>query len=96
MLPIALDRDLVFFDIESTGLNVITDRIIQIALIKLRADGKPTEELELLINPGIPIKAEAMAVHGITPKMVARKPLFAQVAQQLYDFIDDADLAGYN
>ncbi|MEM7575600.1 MAG: 3'-5' exonuclease [Bacteroidota bacterium] len=96
MLPIELDRDLVFFDIESTGLNVITDRIIQIALIKLRANGAPAEELELLVNPGIPIKAEAMAVHGITPKMVARKPLFAQVAQQLFDFIGDADLGGYN
>ncbi|MEM8583851.1 MAG: 3'-5' exonuclease [Bacteroidota bacterium] len=96
MLSIPLDRDLVFFDIESTGLNVVTDRIIQIALIKLKADGSAPEELEMLINPGVPIKAEAMAVHGITPKMVARKPLFRQVAEQLHKFIGDADLAGYN
>ncbi|MEM6877249.1 MAG: 3'-5' exonuclease [Bacteroidota bacterium] len=96
MLPIPIDRDLVFFDIESTGLNVVTDRIMQIALVKLKADGSEPEELEMLINPGIPIKAEALAVHGITPKMVARKPLFRQVADELLAFIADADLAGYN
>ncbi|MEM6398464.1 MAG: 3'-5' exonuclease [Bacteroidota bacterium] len=96
MLPIKLDRDLVFFDIESTGLNVVTDRIIQIALIKLKKDGSEPEELEMLINPGVPIKAEAQAVHGISAKMVARKPLFKQVAERLMAFIGDADLAGYN
>jgi DNA polymerase-3 subunit epsilon len=50
----------------------------------------------MLINPGIPIGAEAMSIHGITPSDVANKPTFQQVAQQLYDFIGDADLAGYN
>ncbi|MEM9835571.1 MAG: 3'-5' exonuclease [Bacteroidota bacterium] len=94
MLP--LDRDIVFFDIESTGLNVIRDRIMQIALIKMHADGSPQEELEMLINPGVLISEEAYAVHGIGPKDVANKPTFSQVAQKLYDFIGDADLAGYN
>lgn len=96
MLSIPLDRDLVFFDIESTGLNVIQDRIMQIALIKMKADGGPQEELEMLINPGVLISQEAFEVHGIGPKDVANKPTFAQVAQQLYDFIGEADLAGYN
>ena len=91
-----LERDLVFFDIESTGLNVMRDRIIQIALIKYFKDGREPEELELMVNPGIPIGEEAMKVHGITPKDVARKPVFEQVAQQLFDFIGDADLGGYN
>ncbi len=91
-----LKKDLCFFDIESTGLNVIRDRIIQIAIIKYHKDGREPSELEMLVNPGIPIGAEAMSVHGITPKDVANKPVFAQVAQQLYDFIGDADLAGYN
>ncbi len=94
MLP-QLDRPLIFFDIESTGLNVIRDRILQIAFIKITPDGK-REELSMLINPGIPISEEAIGVHGITAADVARKPLFAQVAQQLFDFIGDADLAGYN
>ena len=91
-----LERDLVFFDIESTGLNVMRDRIIQIALIKYFKDGREPAELELLVNPGIPIGEEAMKVHGITPKDVARKPVFEQVAQKLYDFIGNADLGGYN
>ena len=56
-----------FFDIESTGLNVIRDRIVQIALIKYPKLGGDPIEMEMLINPGIPISDEAMAVHGITP-----------------------------
>lgn len=91
-----LKKDLVFFDIESTGLNVIRDRILQIALIKYRKNGAEPEELSMLINPGIPISEEAMSIHGITPQDVARKPVFAQVAEQIHAFIGDADLAGYN
>ena len=91
-----LDRDLCFLDIESTGLNVIRDRIIQIAIIKYFKNGGEPEELMLLINPGIPISEEAMEVHGILPKDLANKPVFAQVARKIYDFIGNADLAGYN
>lgn len=95
-MDIQLDRDLVFFDLEATGLNVVRDRIIQIGLIKFPKGGGEPIELSMLINPGIPISLEAMQVHGIQPKDVARKPTFVQVAQQIYDFIGDADLAGYN
>lgn len=91
-----LKKNLVFFDVETTGLNVIRDRIIQIALIKFFPNGKPEEELKMLINPGIPISEEAMAIHGITPKDLANKPTFIEVAQKIYDFIGDSDLAGYN
>ncbi len=91
-----LSRDLCFFDIEATGLNVIRDRIIQIAIIKYFKNGKAPEELSMLINPGIPISLEAMNVHGIKPKDVANKPVFQQVAKQIFDFIGNADLAGYN
>lgn len=91
-----LKKDLVFFDIESTGLNVIRDRIVQIALIKYPKNGGEPIELEMLVNPGIPISEEAMAVHGITPEMVKNKPTFAQVGQQILQFIGDSDLAGYN
>ncbi|MFZ1678834.1 MAG: 3'-5' exonuclease, partial [Saprospiraceae bacterium] len=62
-----LERNLIFFDIESTGLNVIRDRIIQLAMIRYHKDASPPVEKCYLINPGIPISAEAMAVHGITP-----------------------------
>ena len=91
-----LDRDLVFLDLEATGLNVIRDRILQIAMIKYFKDGREPEEFEMLINPGIPISLEAMQVHGIQPRDVANKPTFQQVAPKILDFLGDADLAGYN
>ncbi len=92
-----LERDLIFFDIESTGLDVIRDRIIQLAMIKYFKDGRPEETLEMLINPGaVPISKEAYEVHGISAQDVANKPTFKEVAQRVYDFIEGCDLAGYN
>jgi len=92
-----LKKNLVFFDIEATGLNVVKDRIVQIALIKFIPGKEGAEELEMLINPGaVLISEEAFAVHGISPEAVANKPTFPQVAEQLMAFIGDADLAGYN
>lgn len=91
-----LTKDIVFFDIESTGLNVIRDRIVQIALIKYHKDGRGPQEIEMLINPGIPISQESMDIHGITPDMVANKPTFRQIAEKLFNWIGDSDLSGYN
>lgn len=91
-----LKKNIVFFDVETTGLNVIRDRIVQIALVKYFPDGREPEELSMLINPSIPISEEAMSIHGITPKDLANKPTFLEVAQKLYDFIGNADLGGYN
>lgn len=95
-MELNLERDLCFFDIEATGLNVVRDRIIQLAIIKFSKKGGPPQELSMLINPGIPISLEAMMVHGISAKDVANKPVFQQVAQKIWDFIGNADLAGYN
>lgn len=94
--PFNLDKDLVFFDIESTGLNIIRDRIIQIALIKYSNSVDEPKELSLLINPGIPISEEAFNVHKISNEDLRNKPVFQQVGQKIYDFIGEADLAGYN
>ena len=92
-----LQRDLVFFDIESTGLDVIRDRIIQLGMIKYFKDGRPEETLNLLINPGpVLISKEAYEVHGISPQDLANKPTFQEVAEQVYHFIQDCDLSGYN
>lgn len=91
-----LKKNIIFFDVETTGLNVIRDRIVQIALVKYFPDGREPEELSMLINPSIPISEEAMSIHGITPKDLANKPTFLEVAQKLYDFIGNADLGGYN
>ena len=90
------DRDLVFFDIESTGLNVMKDRILQIALIKYPKGSSVPEEFSTLINPGIPISEEAYAVHGISNEMVRNKPTFSQLADKIFQFIGNADLSGYN
>jgi DNA polymerase-3 subunit epsilon len=91
-----LTRDLVFFDLETTGLNVIRDKIVQIALIKLHKNGAPPVEYTTLVNPGIPISEESMAIHGITPADLRNKPTFQQIAEKVHEFIGDADLGGYN
>ena len=96
MNKLNLKRDIVFFDIEATGLNILKDRIIQIALIKLHKGDAHREELTFMVNPGVPISEDAIAVHGITPDMVRNKPTFDKVAPEIFDFIKDADLAGYN
>jgi len=96
LVELNLERDIVFFDIESTGLNVLKDRIIQLALIKYKADGSGPIEKEYLMNPQIPISAEAMAVHGITPDKIRDKAPFASYAQEIYNFVKDCDMGGYN
>lgn len=96
-MKLNLTNDLCFFDVESTGLNILRDRIIQLAIIKVKADGSPDEEFNMLINPGMVfISQEAYEVHGISAKDVANKPTFDKVAQEIHDFIGDSDLAGYN
>jgi DNA polymerase-3 subunit epsilon len=92
---IELHKPLLFFDIESTGLSVLKDRIVEISFIKLLPDGSEHRR-EYLLNPTIPISAEATAVHGITNEMVKDKPTFAEVAHEMYDFIGNADLSGFN
>ena len=82
-----LKKDLCFFDVEATGLHVIRDRIIQIAIKKFFADGRPVATYDQLINPGIPISQEAMDITGITPADLRNKPTFIQVAKDIFDFI---------
>lgn len=96
MVDFNLKNDLVFLDVETTGLNVLRDRIIQIAIVKYSKHNKNPEELEMLINPGIPISEESIKVHGILPSDLKNKPTFQQVAEKLYNFIGNADIAGYN
>ena len=91
-----LDRDLCFFDVEATGLHVIRDRIIQIAIKKFFANGQEPASFMSYINPGIPISEEAMEITGITPDILRNKPSFNQVAKDIFEFIGKADLAGYN
>jgi DNA polymerase-3 subunit epsilon len=94
-MNLILKKPLCFFDVEATGLQITTDRIVQIAIIKLTVDGEQ-EELNELINPEIIITDEIIAIHGISNEKVANAPTFKQLAQKIADFIGDSDLAGYN
>ena len=94
-MNIKLTRPLVFFDLETTGLNISRDHIIEISLIKVFPD-EHRESYSTRINPGIPIPPESSAVHGITDADVADKPLFKDVARTIANFIQGCDLAGYN
>lgn len=83
-----------FFDLETTGIDKINDRIVEIAII--RFDGEKKFEFQSYINPGIPIPAGATEVHGITDEMVADKPTFEQLAKKLHNIFNGCDLYGYN
>ena len=75
-MSLTLTKPLVFFDIESTGISTSKDRILEIYLIKLKPDGSE-DHLHEYYNPGIPIPAEATAIHGITDEFVKDKPAFS-------------------
>jgi DNA polymerase-3 subunit epsilon len=94
-LPLALDRPLVVFDIESTGVNSRQDRIIELAAIKILPDGSEVERTWLL-NPGVPIPPETTAIHGITDEIVAACPTFAESAKEIFEFFAGCDLSGFN
>ena len=90
-----LKKPLAVFDIESTGVNVGTDRIVEIAIVRLSVDGSRKIKRKL-INPEMPMPAEVVAIHGITDEMVKDAPVFKQVANEIKQFVDNCDLAGYN
>lgn len=90
-----LEKSIIYFDIESTGVETETARIVELACIKFNPDGTQ-EEKTILVNPGIPIPKEASDVHGITDEMVKDKPFFKQYAQAIRSWFDDCDLAGFN
>jgi DNA polymerase III subunit epsilon len=94
-MPLQLKRPLVFIDLETTGVHLSTDRIVEIAIIKLLPDGTRALKQKLL-NPQMPIPITSSAIHGITDEKVKDAPTFKQVANELKQFIDDADLSGYN
>jgi len=90
-----LIKPLAVIDLECTGMNLSTDRIVEIAIVKIMPDGKKMVKRKL-INPEIPIPASSTEIHGITDEMVKDSPTFRQVANEIRQFIDIADLAGYN
>ncbi len=94
-MSLLLQRPLVFIDLETTGVNLATDRIVEIAIVKVLQDGTKLLK-QKIINPQIPIPKGSSDIHGITDEKVKDAPTFKEVANELKQFIDNADLSGYN
>ncbi len=94
-MDLKLTKPIVFFDLETTGINIATDRIVEISIVKIHPDGRE-ERYTQRINPIIEIPAEASAVHGITNEMLLNEPTFKEVATKIRDMIKGCDLAGFN
>ena len=90
-----LNKPLAFIDLETTGTNLGTDRIVEIAIVKILTDGSKSVKRKL-INPEIPIPKASSDIHGITNEMVKDAPTFKQVGQELKQMLDGCDLGGYN
>lgn len=94
-MELNLKNPIVFFDIESTGLDIARDRIVEISAVKVMPDGR--EEVKTKrINPTIPISPEAQAVHGISNEDVKDCPVFKQIAKSLAHWMEGCDIGGYN
>lgn len=95
MFPIKLDRPLIVFDIESTGISPRADRIVELAAIRIEPDGSQHKGYWLL-NPEVPIPVETIAIHGITDEIVSTCPTFKEKAHEILAFFGEADLSGFN
>src|SRR5687768_15932387 len=94
-MQLNLTKPLAFFDLETTGLNISKDKIIEIAILKVYPDQREERYIKR-INPGIPIPPESQAIHGISDADLKDCPGFDKVVHEIKKFIGDADLAGYN
>jgi len=95
MKNLKLDRPIVFLDLETTGLNISKDRIVDITLLKVHPGGRE-ESKTRLINPEMPIPEEVIKIHGITDDKVVNEPKFRQIAKSFKEFLNDCDICGFN
>ena len=94
-MELNLRRPIAFLDIETTGINVSTDRIVELSVLKLSPNGKE-EWMITRVNPEMPIPPKSTAIHGIGDEDVAKAPKFREIAKSLGSFLEGSDLAGYN
>jgi DNA polymerase-3 subunit epsilon len=94
-LELKLKRPVVFLDLETTGINIATDRIVEISLLKISPNGKE-QWMTTRVNPEMPIPPKVTAIHGISDSDVADAPTFREIAKNLAAFLEGCDLAGYN
>lgn len=94
-MQLNLKNPIVFIDLETTGTDIVKDRIVEVAILKVHPDGSEEERVHR-INPEMPISESATRIHGITNEDVAGDPTFKEVARNLAKFIEGCDLAGFN
>jgi DNA polymerase-3 subunit epsilon len=94
-MRLSLKNPIIFFDLETTGINIASDRIVEMSYLKVDLNGNETEKT-IRVNPGIPIPEKASAIHGITDDDVKDAPTFNEVARSLANEFEGCDLAGYN
>lgn len=94
-MQLHLNKPICFFDLETTGINISKDRIVEISILKVHPDGKE-ERYTKRVNPTIPIPPQVTAVHGISDADVADAPTFKQIAKEVHALIKNADLGGFN
>ena len=94
-MKLNLKRPIVFFDLETTGVDTAKDRIVEISMVKVMPDGDQVVRTRL-INPQMHIPEEASAIHGIKDEDVKDAPTFAQIAKSLYQFVEGCDFGGFN
>lgn len=95
MAQLSLKKPIIFFDLEATGTDPGTDRIVEIAMIKINPNGSK-EKYVKRINPTVPIPPETTAIHGISDEDIKDAPTFKQIAKELYEWMKGCDLGGYN
>lgn len=94
-MQLNLTKPICFFDLETTGINITHDRIVEISILKVFPNG--TEESKTwLVNPEMTIPNEVIEIHGITNEKVANEPAFKELAKDIYNMIKDSDLGGFN
>lgn len=94
-MELNLKKPICFFDLETTGVNVATDRIVEISILKVFPNGNK-ESYTWRVNPEIPIPPLVSAIHGITDEMVINEPPFRELARKIYGLLKDSDIAGFN
>lgn len=94
-MELKLSRPICFFDLETTGIDICKDRIVEISVLKVFPNGN-RESRTWLVNPEMPIPPSSSAIHGVTDEKVANEPTFKELAQTIHNLIKDSDLAGYN
>jgi len=94
-MQLNLNKSICFFDLETTGINITKDRIVEISILKVNPDGSE-EKKTWLVNPEMQIPPQVVAVHGITNEKVANEPTFNELAKEINTWIKDSDLGGFN